>query len=126
MNKIYTLRGDDMGDVLYRRIYLLIRKNGWTRQSISAAFGLAGGMLSIILGSLLWVTTPLLAPGSFASFLNVLEVVFFVLPLPLLALGAYCLDLLEKKPPLLPLQAGFQPAHLERLHRLRLRRPHNN
>lgn len=126
MNKIDTSREEDMGDELYRRIYLLIKKNGWARQSIGAAFGLAGGMLSIILGALLWVTTPLLAPGSFASFLNVLEIVFFVLPLPLLALGAYCLDLLEKKPPLLPLRVGFQPARSERLHRLRLQRPHNN
>ena len=116
MNKTYTLREDEIGGGLYRRIYLLVRKNRWTRQAIGATTGLAGGMLSIILGALLWaVVVSLPAPGSFRSFLNVLEIVLFALSLPLLALGASCLDLLEKKPPILPLPAKSQPAGCERL-----------
>jgi hypothetical protein len=51
---------------------------------------------------------------------------FFALPLPLLALGAYCLDLLEKRSPILPLPANSQPASFERWHRLQARRPYNN
>lgn len=108
MNKIYRLREDDLGDVLYRRIYLLIRKNRWAWQSVGAAFGLAGGMFSILLGLLLWATVRFFAPSSYGSFLNVLSLVFFVLLFPLLALGAHCLDLLEKKPPLLPPLAKSQ------------------
>jgi hypothetical protein len=97
MNKTYTLLEDDIGGELYRRIYLLVRKNRWTRPSIGATMGLAGGMLSIILGALLWaVIVSHLASGSFGSFLNALEIVLFALSLPLLVLGTYCLDLLEK------------------------------
>lgn len=106
MNKIYVLQKDELGGELYRRIYLLIRKNRWNRQSIGASLGLIGGLLSIILGSLLWAVVPFLMQGGFGSFLNSVEILFFALSLPLLALGVCCLDLLEKSPPLLPLPAG--------------------
>ena len=125
MNKIYILQKDELGDELYDRIYLLIRKTGWTRQSMGATFGLAGGMLSIILG-LLWAVVRYLAPVSLGSLLNVLSNVFFMLSLPLLALGAYCLDLLEKRLPILPLPAESQSADSERWHGLRTQHPHNN
>jgi hypothetical protein len=126
MNRIYVLPKDVLGEGIYRRIYLLIKKNRWDRAAVGAALGLAGGMLSIILGALLWAVVPLLAPVSHGSFLNVLEIVFFILPLPLLALGAYCLDLLEKSPPVIPLSAKSQPAGFENWHRLRPQRPHQN
>jgi hypothetical protein len=115
MNKIYRLREDDIGDVLYRRIYLLIRKNRWAWPSVGAAFGLAGGLLSIILGLLPWAIVRFIAPDDIGSTLSVLSSVFFALSLPLLALGASCLDLLEERPPDLPLPAKSQPAALERL-----------
>src|SRR5215212_5644613 len=102
MKRIYNLPKDELGEGFYRRIYLLIKKNRGDWATRLATFGLAGGMLSIILGAFLWAIAPLLAQGNFKSFLNVSEIVFFVLPLPLLALGAYCLDLLEKRPPILP------------------------
>ena len=126
MNKIYILPKDELGGELYRRICLLISKNRWTRQSIGAAFGLAGGMLSIILGAVLWAIIQLLAPGSFGSFLNGLEIVFFALALPLLALGAYCLDLLETKASILPLHAKSPPVGFERLLHLRPQHLHKN
>ena len=103
MNTIYVLPKDELGGGIYRRIYLLIRKNRGDWAAAGATLGLACAMLSIILAALLWVVVPLLARSNFRSFLNVLDTAFFVLPLPLLALGAYCLDLLEKRQPALPL-----------------------
>jgi hypothetical protein len=126
MNKNYTLRDYDEEGLLYRRIYLLIRKNGLKGQAIGAALGLCGAMLSIILGGLLWAALHFLALGALASLLTALEIIFFVLPLPLLALGACCLDLLEKRVSLLPAQSATQLAPLDRSQRLRFRHPHNN
>ncbi|MDQ3804135.1 MAG: hypothetical protein M3416_09935 [Acidobacteriota bacterium] len=126
MNKTYTLPEDDLRGELYRRIYLLISKKrgGW--QSAGAAFGLAGGALSIPLALLLWAAVRFLAPAALSSTLNLLSNVFFALSVPLLALGACCLDLLEKKLPALPPPAGSRAARFERRHRLRPGRPRRN
>ncbi len=126
MNRIHNLPKDELGEGLYRRIYQLTKKNRGNWAARGATFGLAGGMLAILLGALLWAIVPLLSQGSLRSSLNVLETVFFVLPLPLLALGAYCLDLLEKRPPILPLPSKSPLADLESQHRLRPQRPHQN
>ena len=126
MNTIYVLPKDELGEGLYRRIHLLIKetRGGWDR--IGAALGLAGGAVSIILGALLWVVVSLLAPCGLRSFLNVVETGFLVLPIPLLALASYCLDLLERR--LLTSRSGAEsrPAGFEGWRRLRPRRPHQN
>jgi hypothetical protein len=124
--RVYILREDDLRGELYRRIYLLVIKNRWTWQSVGATFGISGAMLSILLGLLLWAIVRFLVAGGSAPVLHALEIVFFVLPLPLLALGVHCLDLLEKEPPALPLPAQSQPAYSKRWLRLRPRHPHNN
>jgi hypothetical protein len=126
MNRMYVLPEDELGDALYRRIYLLTCKNqgGWATRG--AAFGLAGGMLSIVLAALLWALVTLLTQGHIKSILNTLETVFFILPLPLLALGAYCLDLLEKRYSLISLPAKSQPASFASLYHPRPRRPDQN
>ena len=126
MNKIFILPKDDLNGGLYRRIYLLVRKNRWTWQSIGTTFGLACGSLSILLGLPLWAGARFLAPSSFGSLLNVLSTVLLVLPIPLLAVGAYCLDLLEKKPPAIPLPVESRPSVPVRWPRLRPQRPHHN
>ena len=126
MKRIYNLPGDELVEGLYRGIYLLIKKNRGYWATRGATFGLTGGMLAIVMGALLWALDPLLEEGNFRSFMNVSETVFFVLPLPLLALSACCLDLLEKRTPILPLPFKSQPARLESLHRLRPRRTHHN
>ena len=126
MNEIFILPKDDLNGGLYRRIYLLVSKNRWTWQSVGATFGLAGGALSILLGLPLWAVARFLMPGSTGSFLNVLSTVLLVLTIPLLAFGAYFLDLLEKKPPALPLPVESRPAGPKRWSRLRLRHPQNN
>jgi hypothetical protein len=106
MNKIYTLPEDDMRGEMYRRILLLMGKNLWTWESVTAAVSLFGGLLSVALGASAWAVVGLFAPaGALGSFLDAAGTTLFVLPLPLLALSAYCLDLLEKKPPALPLPA---------------------
>lgn len=126
MNRRYVLRKDELGEMLYQRISLLIEKNrgGWA--TLGASCGLLGGMLSIVLGSLLWVFLPLLLQDNLRSFLNLLVTVFFVLPFPLLTLGAHCLDLLETKSPLLPLQANSRPTVFASQHRFRPQRPCQN
>ena len=126
MNKVNVLQRDEPGGELYRRIYLLIRKNRGTRPSIGASIGLAGGLLSIILGALLWTIVALLAPDNFGSFLNAVEIISFALSLPLLALGAYCLDLLEKSSTLIPLPARSLPDGSDGWYRLRAQRPNKN
>ena len=104
MNRIYTLPEDVLRGGIYRRILLLLDKNRWTWQSVVAACGLFGGLLCIVLGFLDWAVVGLVAPpGVLGRFLNAAGVVLFILPLPLMALGAHCLDLLEKKAPALPL-----------------------
>jgi hypothetical protein len=126
MNEIYVLQKDELGGELYRRIYMLIRKNSWTRQSIGASVGLTGGLLSIILGSLLWAIVSFLVRDGFGSFLNSVEILFFALSLPLLALGVYCLDLLEQRPPILPLPVGSRLKVAGRDQRFRPQHPNNN
>lgn len=127
MNKIYTLPEDELRGEIYKRIILLIKKNPGSWQSVAAAVGLFGGVLSIVLGGVTWAAFGLFAPaGALGSFLDTAGTVLLVLPLPLLALGAACLDLLEKKPPAIPLPAEARPAGPVRLRRLRTRRPHLN
>ncbi|HEX8283123.1 MAG TPA: hypothetical protein VF588_07200 [Pyrinomonadaceae bacterium] len=110
MNKIYTLPEDELKGEIYQRILHLTAKSRRTWESVFAAVGLFGGLLSIVLGVLDWAAVGLLTPaGALGSFLDAAGTALFVLPLPLLALGAYCLDLLEKKTPALPLSAESQP-----------------
>lgn len=110
MNKIYTPPEDEMRGEIYTRILLLLGKNLWTWESAAAAVGLFGGLLAIVLGGLAWAVVGLFAPaGALGSFLDAAGTVLLVLPLPLLALGAYCLDLLEKKPPTLPPHGESRP-----------------
>ncbi|HEY0173605.1 MAG TPA: hypothetical protein VGB98_21515 [Pyrinomonadaceae bacterium] len=110
MNKIYTLPEDETHGDMYRRILILMGRNWGAWESVAAAASLLGGLLAIVLGALDWAVVGLLAPaGAPGSFLDVAGTALFVLPLPLLALGAYCLDRLEKKAPALPLPAEPRP-----------------
>lgn len=110
MNKIYTLPEDELRGEIYQRMLRLMGKNWRSWESIVAAVGLFGGLLSIVLGVLVWAVVGLFAPvGPSGAFLDVAGTVLFVLPLPLMALGACCLDRLEKKAPPLPLPAKPRP-----------------
>ena len=102
MNKIYTLPEDELRGEIYQRMLRLMGKNWGAWESVVAAVSLFGGLLSIVLGVLVWAVVGLFAPaGALGAFLDVAGTVLFVLPLPLMALGAFCLDRLEKKAPAL-------------------------
>jgi hypothetical protein len=127
MNKTKTLPKDALPGDIYRRILLLMGKNRGSWEAVAAAVSLFGGLLAIVLGTLDWAVVGLFAPaGRLGSFLDVTGTVLLVLPLPLLALGAFCLDLLEKKTPALPLPAASRPAVRVRRHRRGPRHPHHN
>lgn len=127
MNKTYALPEDELRGDIYRRMLLLMGKNWGAWQSVAAAVSLFGGLLAIVLGTLDWAFVGLFAPaGALGSFLDTAGTVLLVLPLPLLALGAFCLDLLEKKSPAIPLPAESRPAVPVRSYRRRPRYPHHN
>jgi hypothetical protein len=127
MSKIYVLPEDDMRGEMFQRIVRLMWKNWGSWQSVVAAVSLFGGLLCVVLGGLDWAVVGLFAPaGALGSFMDTTGTVLLLLPLPLMALGAFCLDLLEKKPPALPLPAEPRPPVPARWHRLRPRHPHNN
>lgn len=104
MDKTYALPEDELRGDIYRRVLLLVGKNWGSWESAAAAAGIFGGLLAIVLGALDWAFVGVFAPsGAVGSFLDTAGTILLVLPLPLLALGASCLDRLERKAPALPL-----------------------
>ena len=82
---------------LYQEIESLIRKNLWTWQSVCALLGLLGGVVAPLLGAISDVISWFLITSSANSYLHVLSIVLCAFTLPLLILGAICLDSLEAK-----------------------------
>jgi len=97
MNRLDEPRGADEGIDLYQEMEGLIRAHPWAWQSLGAVIGLAGGALSPFLGALLTAATWFIHSPRAISLLNSLSIVSFGLTIPLLAAGARCLDLLERK-----------------------------
>ncbi len=97
MKSSHKSKEDEIWEGLYPRVSFLIKTNKWTWQSVGAVFGLGGGILSIIVAILLPIIASWLTPNDLVSFLKGISFVFLILFLPLLILGAHCLDLLEKK-----------------------------
>ena len=97
MNKTHNIPRDNVGDLIYGRIYLLVsnKRGGWL--SLGAVFGLVGGLLSVPAAVVLWAMSALIAPVEISHTLNVLSNILFGLTVPLLLAGASCLDLLERK-----------------------------
>jgi hypothetical protein len=89
---------EDEGDIdLYQEIETLIKKNPWAWQSVCAVVGLAGGVVVPILGATADVITWFVNSQSVNSHLHVLSIVLCALTLPLIILGAFCLDSLQRK-----------------------------
>ena len=82
---------------LYEEMHHLIEINPWAWQSIGAVSGLIGCVVSPVIGTLLIALSSFVHSESLVSYLNGLCIVCFVLTIPLLAFGAHCLDLLERK-----------------------------
>ncbi len=97
MKNIHKSNEDEIWEGLYPQILFLIKKNKWTWQSVAALFGFGSAILSFIVGILLPIAAFWLIPDGSDSTLKGISSVFLILILPLLALGAHCLDLLEKK-----------------------------
>src|SRR5688572_16181073 len=97
MNATYQPLEEEAGADLYQEMETLIKKNPRAWQSVCAVFGLAGGVISPILGALADVFTWFLASESVNSDLQVVSIVLCALTLPLLMLGAFSLDSLQRK-----------------------------
>jgi hypothetical protein len=114
----------EIGDRIYLKIYLLVSRKGGGWASVSAIFGLLGGLLTVPLALLLWAGA-FIAPVEISPSLKVLSNILFFLTLPLLSLGACCLDLLESKLPT-TLPEERRPVCFERWRHLRPHYPHHN
>ncbi len=88
---------EDLEFDLYEEMHHLIEINPWAWQSIGAMSGLIGCVVSPVIGSLLIALSSFVHSESLVSSLNGLSIISFVLTIPLLAFGAHCLDLLERK-----------------------------
>ena len=96
MAQYYELQ-DDLEWDLYEEMQRLIKINPWSWQSIGAVSGLVGSVLSPVLGTVLIAVTWFIHSDRIVSSLNVPIIICFALTIPLLAFGAHCLDLLERK-----------------------------
>jgi hypothetical protein len=97
MNATNESLEDEAETDLYQEIETLIKKNPWAWQSVCAVVGLAGGVISPILGATADVITWFVQSQSVNSHLHVLSIVLCALTLPLIILGAFCLDSLQRK-----------------------------
>ncbi len=82
---------------LYQEVERLIKKNKRAWQAVLAVLGLAGGLIAPILGATADVVTWFVHSQSVNSYLHAASIVFCALTMPLLILGAFCLDALKAK-----------------------------
>lgn len=94
---------------LYKKMEALIKKNPWAWQSVCAVLGLVGGIIAPLLGATSDVVTWFVHSQSVNSHLHVASIVSCALTIPLLMLGALCLDLLQRKTPNLSAPAETPP-----------------
>ncbi len=71
------------------------RKTIWTWQALCAIFGLAGGIISALLGSLLTIVSWLPIPRNSAAYFHNFGTLLLCLTIPLLIFGGYCFELVE-------------------------------
>jgi len=93
-----SLDGADKKDPdLYQKMEALLKKNPRAWQSVCAGLGLAGGLIAPALGATADVITWFVRSQSVNSYLHLTSIVLCSLTVPLLILGAHCLDSLESK-----------------------------
>ena len=80
---------------LYEEMEALIKRNPWAWKSVCATLGLAGGVIAPALGAAADVIAWFVRSPSINSYLSAASIVLCALTLPLLILGALCLDSLE-------------------------------
>jgi hypothetical protein len=101
---------EQVRDDPFERIGSLIRESTRTWSSAGAVFGLAGGVSAPALGALLTVVNWFTSQQRASLYLSRLSTTLFILTIPLLALGAHCLDLLETRAAASAPSAGMLPA----------------
>jgi hypothetical protein len=82
---------------LYREIGSLIRKNPRRWQTVCAVACLGGSLVAPFLGVMLDVVARFINSVAVNSYLHAVSMILCGLTVPLLILGAACLDLLEAK-----------------------------
>jgi hypothetical protein len=80
-----------------KELYLFTRRGGWTWQANGAVFAIAGGILAAILGTLLSAGAWSLGDESNGLTLHGVGSTLLLSTIPLLVLGAHCLDLMERR-----------------------------
>ena len=73
------------------------QKTAWTWHAAGAVFGFTGVFVTVVVGSALTIIGWVIGPEGAGPFLQRLATVLFLLTVPLLILGAHCLDLAENE-----------------------------
>ena len=102
---MYTLREDFQTP--HSDIQRLIRGT-WTWKSCGAAFGLFGGLIAPIFGSIATVISWFSDPAWHSVTLHQAGTFSFLFAIPLLILGAHCLDLLDQEKKLAQASQRFE------------------
>jgi len=97
MNATFRLLAERAEIDPYQEIESLIKKNRGRWQSACAVTGLVGGVVAPLLGTMFEAIAWFINSIPVNSYLHVLSIVLCALTIPLLTLGASCLDLLEAK-----------------------------
>ena len=71
--------------------------HGWTWKAFGAVFGLSCGIISPLIGSVLTAIAWFTGPEWHGLFIQRYGTVLLFLTIPLLVLGAHCLDLMDKQ-----------------------------
>ena len=74
-----------------------LRDLGWNRNTCGAILGLLGGFLAPVVGSILTALGWITGPTWHGVAVQRMGAVFLFLTIPLLLLGAHCLDLEERR-----------------------------
>ena len=109
MNYSHLLMNEPPG-AQRRRLLLIYSCCGLrTWQAIGAVFGLGGGIIAVVLGSLLSAVALITGDQSGGFGLHGVGAVFLFLTIPLLLLGGHCMDLLERSGKAPNIESKSQP-----------------
>jgi hypothetical protein len=102
--KVKTLNRDDESlrelketEARLKELYLATRRGGWTWQAVGAVSGLAGGIIAAAIGALLSACAWMQGAETGGLSLHGAGSILLLSTIPLLILGACCLDLFEKR-----------------------------
>lgn len=79
------------------RLEFRAKQQGWNCRLLGACAGLTGGILAALAGSLLTLISWFTGAGAGSSYLHTSGALLLFMTIPLLILGAHCLDLAEKQ-----------------------------